>query len=68
MTRLMNAIRPRDDEEELLEECECGECGFDEFDGCPCIRTRVEPILNGILSSADNAAGMSVVWNQKSSW
>jgi hypothetical protein len=65
MTRLLNVIRPRDDEEELLEECECGECGFDD-DGYLCNRTREEPILNGVWSSADNAAWTGVAWNPKS--
>jgi hypothetical protein len=66
MTRLLNTIRPGDDEEELFEECECGECSFEDFDGCLCNRTRVEPILNGVRSSADNAAWTGVAWNPKS--
>ena len=66
MPRLLNAIRPRDDEEERLEECECGEFGFDDYDVRLCNRTREEHILNSVRSNTDNAARTGVALNLKS--
>lgn len=63
MTFVLDAIWHGDDEEELLEECECGECGIDDFGTGPCSRARLEHILNGVRQSTESVTESGIAWN-----